>query len=105
MKTIITVLGVALLCGCVGTNFSYHQASQVKPGMSGDEVIAIMGKPYQFNSRGNKVEWIYAWGNLAGQARSVIFVFTNGFVAEVPAIPSSLINTNPVTVVRSPKGR
>jgi hypothetical protein len=65
-----------------------------------------MGKPYLFNSFSNRVEWIYAWGNLAGQARSVIFNFdTNGMVTSVPHIPTALLETNaPPRPVKTPKG-
>jgi hypothetical protein len=34
MKTILTLIVAALLCGCVGTNFTFNQASQMKVGMT-----------------------------------------------------------------------
>lgn len=101
----VFLLGL-VLTGCVGTNFTWQQASQVKVGMTDGEVLQIMGKPYLFNSFSNRVEWIYAWGSLSGQSRSVIFNFdTNGIVTSTPHIPSALTNTNKAEPIKSRKGK
>jgi outer membrane protein assembly factor BamE (lipoprotein component of BamABCDE complex) len=46
MKLFFCMAIVALLCGCAGTNFSFDNARQIKPGMKSAEVQKRMGKPY-----------------------------------------------------------
>lgn len=78
MKTTIAAIATAALVGCAsGSNFSMDAASQIKPGMSKAEVVAMLGEPNQkLMTNGNEV-WTWARVNIFkgdSQAASVMFV-------------------------------
>lgn len=106
MKTIIATLSLAaLLCGCAGTHFTFDQANRVQIGMTDDEVVKIMGKPYLVNAFPEKTEWVYSYADPGG-ARAVRFSFDlQGSVIATPRIPKSFLsgNTNAPAPLRSPK--
>ena len=95
MKALLSVVILVVLCGCAGTHFTWDKADQVKMGMKDDEVIKIMGKPYLVNAFHDYTEWIYAYGDMFGSARSVKYNFDlDGKVTSTPRIPKSFLSGN-----------
>lgn len=88
---IILAAIVIVLAGCAGTPFTFGQASQVKVGMTQDQVYEIMGSPYMVTSREEGQMWVYTHATAFGGAKSVSFEIKDGKVAKVPYIPKDFI--------------
>ncbi|CAM3898097.1 hypothetical protein CCOS865_02195 [Pseudomonas reidholzensis] len=82
---------VALLAGCAGTPFTFGQASQVKVGMTEDQLYEIMGNPYMVTSREEGQMWIYSHATAFSGAKSLSFETRDGKVTKVPYIPKNYI--------------
>lgn len=82
---------VVALAGCAGTPFTFGQASQVKVGMTEDQLYEIMGNPYMVTSREEGQMWLYTHATAFGGAKSVSFEMKDGKVAKVPHIPKDFI--------------
>ena len=86
---LVTVL--VTLVGCAGTPFTFGQASQVKVGMTEDQLYEIMGNPYMVTSREEGQMWVYTHATAFGGAKSVSFETKDGKVTKVPYIPKDFI--------------
>lgn len=90
-KLFAAVALLLLLSGCVGTNFSWESARQIKPGMTESEVVALMGDPYQIVSDKEGTKWIWAWANLySANSRSMAVLMKDGKVAAPPDMPKTV---------------
>lgn len=89
LLSLVTAALTALLCGCVGTHFNFDQVRRVRVGMTEREVTNIMGKPNTITAAGGQVRWVYAFGTALGTGKAASFVFRDGQVVEVPAVPTS----------------
>lgn len=87
---------VVVLAGCAGTPFTFGQASQVKVGMTEDQLYEIMGNPYMVTSKEDGQMWIYSHATAFGGAKTVSFVTKDGKVTQVPYIPKDFI-AKPIT--------
>lgn len=83
---------ILLLLGCAGTPFTFGQASQVKVGMTEDQVLGLMGSPYSVVSRGDSQMWIWSHANAFGGAKTISFEMKDGKVASVPSIPKTFLS-------------
>lgn len=85
LRWLVAVL--LLAADCAGTPIHKDRVQQLRIGMTGDEVKAIMGKPYSTVSRADGVDvWVWSFGTSFG-AQAVSVVFQNGKVSSVPKIP------------------
>ena len=82
---------VVVLAGCAGTPFTFGQASQVKVGMTEDQLYEIMGNPYMVVSQEDGQRFIYTHATAFGGAKSVSFETKDGKVTKVPYIPKDYI--------------
>lgn len=90
LKSISILVFAAALSACAGTKFSYEQARRVQVGMSEQEVVSIMGKPYSVVSRPEGQVWVWSYANgMSGRSRAVSFIMKDGKVAQAPSIPES----------------
>ncbi|HDS1695768.1 MULTISPECIES: outer membrane protein assembly factor BamE [unclassified Pseudomonas] len=79
------------LAGCAGTPFTFGQASQVKVGMTEDQLYEIMGNPYMVVSQEDGQRFIYTHATAFSGAKSVSFETKDGKVTKVPYIPKDYI--------------
>jgi len=91
IKRLALAATVAALAGCAGTPFTFGQASQVKVGMTEDQLYEIMGNPYMVVSQEDGQRFIYTHATAFSGAKSVSFDTKDGKVTKVPYIPSSYI--------------
>lgn len=84
-------LAIVALAGCAGTPFTFGQASQVKVGMTEDQLYEIMGNPYMVTSREEGQMWVYTHATAFGGAKSVSFETKDGKVTKVPYIPKDFL--------------
>lgn len=91
IKRSAAVIALASLAACAGTPFTFGQASQVKVGMTEEQLYEIMGNPYMAVSREDGQQLIYTHATAFGGAKSVSFETKDGKVSKVPYIPSSYI--------------
>ncbi|WP_136477286.1 outer membrane protein assembly factor BamE [Pseudomonas sp. DG56-2] len=82
---------VVTLAGCAGTPFTFGQASQVKVGMTEDQLYEIMGNPYMVTSREEGQMWIYSHATAFSGAKTVSFETKDGKVTKVPYIPKDFL--------------
>lgn len=82
---------VLVLAGCAGTPFTFGQASQVKVGMTEDQLYEIMGNPYMVVSQEDGQRFIYTHATAFSGAKSVSFETKDGKVTKVPYIPKDYI--------------
>lgn len=82
---------VVAMAGCAGTRFTFGQASQVKVGMTEDQLYEIMGNPYMVTSREEGQMWIYSHATAFSGAKTVSFETKDGKVTKVPYIPKDYI--------------
>lgn len=87
----IPVLLALLGAGCTfGTEFKADQVRQLRVGMTGDEVAAIMGPPYSVHSApaigGPPTDmWVYTYATAFGSSRSVTLTFKDGKLVSIPS--------------------
>lgn len=85
-----TVVVALILSGCAGSDFNWDKVRQVKPGMTQQEVTALLGPPNNVRSTAEGVTWAWAHVNMmAGSTRSVSVVFRDGKVVSAPQVPES----------------
>lgn len=84
-------LVVAALCAaCAGSDFQWQQARQIKPGMTADEVSALMGPPTAKRAQPFGETWTWAYMNpREGNARAVSVSLRDGRVVHGPGVPQS----------------
>lgn len=70
---LLLAAALAVLAGCAGTPFTFGQASQVKVGMTEDQLYEIMGNPYMVTSKGDSQMWIYSHATAFSGAKTVSF--------------------------------
>ncbi len=77
--SVITVVAVmTAVSGCAGTNFRWEDTEKVKQGMTEEEVIAILGKPYSRVQFENRTRLVWTYATLIGGARAVAYTFVDG---------------------------
>lgn len=95
---LVAIAGLALAgCFSVGSKWTADQVRQLKPGMTMDDVLTIMGKPYQVTAgipsvgpdgqpNGSKTiaTWVHVDG-LAGSQQLILTFGTDGRLESVPA--------------------
>jgi outer membrane protein assembly factor BamE (lipoprotein component of BamABCDE complex) len=92
MRFVSAVVLVLLMTACASGSgrINWDHARQVKPGMTQQEVAALMGKPYMVMAKGSGVQthaWISASAFEGSSTMSV--TFKNGIATDVPEIPDS----------------
>lgn len=89
----LSLLAAAAVCaGCAGSDFEWNKASQVQPGMSEQQVTALMGPPTDVRTQTYGVAWSWAYDNPSkGSARATSVVFRDGLVVSSPGVPQSFI--------------
>ncbi|MGR3991631.1 outer membrane protein assembly factor BamE domain-containing protein [Pseudomonas sp. 1121_17] len=90
-QKLILAAAIVILAGCAGTSFTFGQASQVKVGMTEDQLYEIMGNPYMVTSREEGQMWIYSHATAFSGAKTVSFETKDGKVTKVPYIPKEFI--------------
>ncbi|WP_076591718.1 hypothetical protein [Herminiimonas arsenitoxidans] len=76
-------------CASAGTTFNWDQARSIKAGMTEEEVIEKIGKPYAITAQGQRQVWLYSHANASGVANSISLIMKNGRVFEAPRVPYS----------------
>lgn len=90
MKKALSITLLFLLTACAGTNFNWDNARKIKQGMTEQELVALMGKPYMVKSANGELTYIWSHANmLDGKVRTVSTVLIDGKVKEAPQIPDS----------------
>lgn len=91
MKSILPIVGAALLVGCVsmGTNYDPTAVDRLQVGMTKSEVIQMLGQPNQIvtlSGGSERLVWVHSTGSMFGaKARSVGLPFgPDGRLQEVP---------------------
>jgi hypothetical protein len=85
MKRITVLLVAAVLSACAGgRDFSVENAAKISPGMTQDDVKAVMGEPLSVTNYGNKTIWTWARVSGFGGSKSATVTFVNGKVEDSP---------------------
>lgn len=85
------VIGAALLLtACYGTRFNWDDARRIQPGMTEQQVVAIMGDPLSVAVTPNGNAWVWTYADGFGHARTLSVLFKDGKVATAPAVPTAL---------------
>ena len=86
-KLAVTIIALTL-AACAGTPFKWDSARQIKPGMTTQEVTALMGAPNNVSSAGGTVRYVWADVNLfTGNTKTLAVDFVDGRVQKLPPIP------------------
>jgi outer membrane protein assembly factor BamE (lipoprotein component of BamABCDE complex) len=85
-----TVAAALLAVGCAGTPFRWEAARQIRPGMTEQQVVAIMGDPLSVAVTPNGNAWVWTYADGFGHARTLSVLFKDGKVATAPAVPTAL---------------
>jgi SmpA / OmlA family len=89
-KSWIPLIAAMVCAGCVGSDFQWDQARQIRLGMSEEQVSEVMGPPTDVRTQTYGVAWTWAYNNpREGSARVVSVVFRDGRVVNGPGIPES----------------
>ena len=80
---IVLMLGLAL-SSCALTRSPADRIQQLKPGMTQDQVRAIMGAPYNMTVVGNQELWMWAWPSRYGNSTGHAATFIDGRLIEEP---------------------
>lgn len=91
IRQALLALSLVALAGCAGTPFTFGQASQVKVGMTEDQLYELMGNPYMVATKEDSQLWVYTHATAFGGAKSVSFETKDGKVSKVPYIPKDFI--------------
>lgn len=89
MKKPYAIVLLAIFYGCAGTPFEWTSARQIKAGMTEREVTTLMGQPYLVKSQPQGITWVWTYVDPMFATRSLVVVFRDGKVVEVPPIPES----------------
>lgn len=86
----LAVAAAALCAACAGSDFEWKQARQITPGMTADEVSALMGPPSVKRMHPFGETWTWATMNpREGSARAVSVSLRDGRVIYGPGVPQS----------------
>lgn len=89
---IALIASSAMLAACAGSGpIKWDNARQVKEGMTEQEVMALLGKPYRVSASPDGTQkwlWVYANG-LTGSSASAHLTFKNGRVQTAFKVPDS----------------
>lgn len=82
---------LAVACvACVGSDFQWDTARQIRPGMTEDQVSTLMGPPSHVRTHTYGVTWTWAYVNpREGDARAVSVGFRDGQVVYGAGVPTS----------------
>ena len=84
------LLCAALCAACAGTDFQWDKARQLRPGMSEDQVTALMGAPSSVREQPWGATWTWAYVQPRdGSARAVSVGIGDGRVVYGPGVPAS----------------
>ncbi len=82
------MLAAAACAACAGSDFQWNQARQIQPGMSQDQVSALMGSPTDVRTQTYGEAWTWAYLNpRTSSARAVSVVFRDGRVVYGSGVP------------------
>ena len=85
----------ALLCttlaGCYGTRFTWDDARRIQPGMTEQQVVAIMGNPMTVSATPYGAHWSWAYADSFGSARSFSVIMRDGRVATANPPPAATV--------------
>lgn len=88
MRFFIAIAIALLLSGCVGTPFNWNDARRLKPGMTTQEVKAIMGAPHTIKSEGDIVRYVWVEVSMLDYSSKTLAIdFRNNKAIKVPTIP------------------
>lgn len=94
MKSIFTILFVAVLSACAGHNsgagtyFEWDAARKVEKGMTEDQVTTLLGTPYGiYEKEDGKVLFVWSYAGYNGETKSLSIPFKDGRVVSVPRMP------------------
>lgn len=88
-KTILVAVAAALLVGCAGTPFNWDAARQIKPGMTEQQLVELLGRPYLVRSGPDGHTWVWSYADAFQGAKSVSVLIRGGQVVSAPDIPQS----------------
>ena len=86
-KLLVSLLFAASLCACAGVKVPLNRVSSLYVGMTAQDVVRLMGKPYSVTTRSDGVS-IYVWVHvnlITGNSESMALPMKNGLLAAVPA--------------------
>lgn len=84
-----SVIVALSLVACAGTPIDWDQARKIQPGMTEQQVLELLGKPYMVRSAAEGQTWIWSHANtLTGDVRSLSIVMKDGVVERAPSVPS-----------------
>lgn len=89
MRFGLIIAASVLLAACAGTPFTFDEARQVKVGMTEQQVMDLMGRPYSVVSKGDSQMWIWSHASAFGGSQVVSFELKDGKVITVPHIPGA----------------
>lgn len=80
MNKIMLLTAVLIVTGCAGSGkINWDEASQLKPGMTEQEVTSIMGKPYSIASKNDGTDiWVWVHVNLLVGSESMSALMKDG---------------------------
>jgi hypothetical protein len=84
-------LSFSVTCAaCAGSDFQWDQARQIQPGMTEDQVSALMGPPTAMRTQSGGVTWTWAHVDpRVDSARAVSVGFREGRVVYGAGVPQS----------------
>ncbi|OVE46688.1 outer membrane protein assembly factor BamE domain-containing protein [Chromobacterium violaceum] len=86
-KLAVTTIALSL-AACAGTSFKWDSARQIKPGMTTQEVTALMGTPNNVSSISGAIRYVWTDVNLlSGTTKTLAVDFVDGKVQKAPPIP------------------
>lgn len=81
MRIAWLVAAAAITAGCAaGTPFKWEDTAKIHNGMTEDEVVAILGKPYSRSQNGNVLIETWSSASAFGGAKAVSYRFADGKV-------------------------
>lgn len=68
------------LAACAGTPFEWDEAAKIHDGMTEDQIVSVLGKPYARSQQGAITVLTYSYASGFGGARAVSYRLVNGRV-------------------------
>jgi hypothetical protein len=81
MKALIVASLCLALAGCAGTPFEWEDTAKIHDGMTEDQVVAVLGKPYARAVNGRVTVLTYSYATGFGGAKAVSYRLVDGKVA------------------------
>ena len=86
----VALLSAALCAACAGSGFEWDKARQIQPGMTEEQVTALMGPANDVRTQTYGVAWTWAYINpREGSARAVSVTFRDGLVVYGAGVPET----------------